>query len=97
MRDWLNSLDYKCRLVYKGRLARGFFYLLKANALALLLTIAHCSKVTQSQGRAAQSVNLQGSNQATPYTQGLCLTEREKASRGERQLTAIRTALGEHQ
>jgi hypothetical protein len=38
MRDQLNSLDFKTRLIHKGKLARDFVILLKINALVLLLS-----------------------------------------------------------
>jgi hypothetical protein len=62
MRDWLNSLDFKTRLAYKGKLARGFVILLKINALVLLLSIAHCSKPLQGRERGSRSVDIHGAN-----------------------------------
>jgi hypothetical protein len=54
--DWLNSLDFKTRLLHKGKLARGFVLLLKINTLVLLLSKVHCSKPLQDRGQRSQSV-----------------------------------------
>ncbi len=68
MRDWLNSLDVKTRLAYKGKLARGFVILLKINALVLLLSIAHCSKPLQGRERRSQSVDIYRANKVSSNT-----------------------------
>jgi hypothetical protein len=68
MRDWLNSLDFKTRLAYKGKLARGFVILLKINALVLLLSIAHCSKPLQGREQGSQSVDIYGANKINHNT-----------------------------
>ncbi len=74
MRDWLNSLDYKYRTVYKERLTQGAVYFLKFNALVLLLAIAHCSKLQKDQGRRSQSIELYRADKDTLHTHKSWLT-----------------------